>query len=334
LARSAPVNAPRSCPNSSLSSSDSVKAPQLTARNGPLPRAVDALRDQLLAGAGLALDQHRDRGRGGALHQPQQLAQRGARADDLGERIAALAAALQRADLEPQVRLRGLQARVHLRVLDRGRDEAREALEEQQVVRTVRRLAGGLRDRQEPDRPAAGDERCGQNGADREAQLARERGVVARIARRVDDQLGAPALEDRAAEPGVERQGDVAQLLRVDAVRVGAREVHPAGVVVDQQHAAVGLRTEDRMAAADDGREELLELGVRGERVRQLVEQLEARSVEAVQVHAAKLYDVGRVRQGRSHRSCSWRGWPVASSKSRPSSGRIASAIGRSTRST
>ena len=58
----APVNAPRRWPKSSLSSSVSGSAAQLTATNGPSARAlgaVDAARDQLLAGAGLALDQHR-----------------------------------------------------------------------------------------------------------------------------------------------------------------------------------------------------------------------------------------------------------------------------------
>ena len=37
----APVNAPFSCPNSSLSSSVSVSAPQLTLMNGPAARFFD-----------------------------------------------------------------------------------------------------------------------------------------------------------------------------------------------------------------------------------------------------------------------------------------------------
>ena len=36
----APVNAPRTCPNSSLSSRFSASAPQLTRMNGPLPRGL------------------------------------------------------------------------------------------------------------------------------------------------------------------------------------------------------------------------------------------------------------------------------------------------------
>ena len=58
----APVKAPRSWPNSSLSSSVSGSAPQLTATNGlrgARAAVVDRARDELLARAGLALDQHR-----------------------------------------------------------------------------------------------------------------------------------------------------------------------------------------------------------------------------------------------------------------------------------
>ena len=57
----APVNAPFSWPNSSLSISVSVSAAQLTATHGPFARrrrAVDRARDHLLAGAGLAAEQH------------------------------------------------------------------------------------------------------------------------------------------------------------------------------------------------------------------------------------------------------------------------------------
>ena len=62
----APVKAPFSWPNSSLSSSVSGSAAQLTAMNGFAPagrEVVERLGDQLLAGAALALDQHRARDR-------------------------------------------------------------------------------------------------------------------------------------------------------------------------------------------------------------------------------------------------------------------------------
>ena len=58
----APVKAPRSWPNSSLSSSVSASAAQLMATNGRFARGlfeVDGACDQFLAGAGLAGDQHR-----------------------------------------------------------------------------------------------------------------------------------------------------------------------------------------------------------------------------------------------------------------------------------
>jgi hypothetical protein len=57
---------PFSCPNSVDSTRFSGMAPQFTATNGlaPFARAMDGARDQLLADAGFALDQHRDQ-RGG-----------------------------------------------------------------------------------------------------------------------------------------------------------------------------------------------------------------------------------------------------------------------------
>ena len=57
----APVNAPRSCPNSSDSISSGGMAAQFTLTNGlsaQRARAVDGARDQLLAGARFAGDQH------------------------------------------------------------------------------------------------------------------------------------------------------------------------------------------------------------------------------------------------------------------------------------
>ena len=59
----APVNAPFSWPKSSLSSSSAGSAAQLTLTNGRSLRGralVDGARDQLLADAALAADQHGD----------------------------------------------------------------------------------------------------------------------------------------------------------------------------------------------------------------------------------------------------------------------------------
>ena len=60
LFSTAPVNAPLTCPNSSLSSRFSCSAPQLTRMNGPsdaLAELVDGPGDDFLAGAGLADEQ-------------------------------------------------------------------------------------------------------------------------------------------------------------------------------------------------------------------------------------------------------------------------------------
>ena len=77
----APVNAPFSCPNSSDSSSDlgqrgAVDRDEWLAP--PRREIVNCLGDQLLAGAGLALDQYGARDRRHLLHPDQQLLDRGA----------------------------------------------------------------------------------------------------------------------------------------------------------------------------------------------------------------------------------------------------------------
>ena len=62
----APVNAPLTCPKSSLSISSSGIAAQLTSTNGPPRRAaesVDRARNELFAGAVLAVDEHASVGR-------------------------------------------------------------------------------------------------------------------------------------------------------------------------------------------------------------------------------------------------------------------------------
>ena len=88
----APVNAPFSWPNSSLSTSSRGSAAQLTLTSGRSRRAlcvVDRARHQLLAGAGLARDQHRAnrsapparsaraRGRARPKHRPSRRRRRG-----------------------------------------------------------------------------------------------------------------------------------------------------------------------------------------------------------------------------------------------------------------
>ena len=85
--RSAPVKAPRSWPKSSLSIRPSGSAPQLTRIEGPcgpIGMAVQGGGDQFLAGAAFADDQHGGIGRGGQADRLEDLAHRGALADQLG----------------------------------------------------------------------------------------------------------------------------------------------------------------------------------------------------------------------------------------------------------
>ena len=82
---SAPVNAPRTCPNSSDSASASGIAAMLTTTNGAGPamaRAVDHPRDDLLAGAGLAADEHARLGARDLIHALEDLLHRRVLADD------------------------------------------------------------------------------------------------------------------------------------------------------------------------------------------------------------------------------------------------------------
>ena len=109
----APVNAPRSCPKSSLSSSVSGIAAQLMATNAPAaPRGerVDRVREELLARSALALEQDRRVGRRDALRLGAHCADRGRLADDRRNRL--------RVGLGEEERLARARA-----ALDRPRDE-------------------------------------------------------------------------------------------------------------------------------------------------------------------------------------------------------------------
>ena len=84
-ARSAPVKAPFSCPKSSLSTSSRLIAAQFIATNGlraARAAVVERLRDQLLAGAALAADEHREVGVGDPVDGLEHPAHRRAGADD------------------------------------------------------------------------------------------------------------------------------------------------------------------------------------------------------------------------------------------------------------
>ena len=111
LRRSAPVNAPFSWPNSSLSSSDSGSAAQLMPRWAPRCAAralVDRFGHELLADAGLAEDQHGHRGVGDAIDERVHAPHRGIDHDGpFGDRLrrrgrTAVAAAQRCAELADQ----------------------------------------------------------------------------------------------------------------------------------------------------------------------------------------------------------------------------------------
>ena len=139
--RSAPVNAPRSCPKSSDSSSVSGSAAQFTFTSGPSRarrRAVDQARDQLLAGARLAGDEHRRARRRHAQREVDGRAQRRAVADDLvdGAPGGLLLAQLAHLGEQPAV-------------LERARDAQLDLLEVDRLLHEVEgpdahRLDGGL----------------------------------------------------------------------------------------------------------------------------------------------------------------------------------------------
>ena len=120
----APVNEPLSWPNRMLSTRFSGMAPQLTVMKGSvlaLALALDGARDQLLADAAFALDQHRDVGGGRAVPERNDALHGLAADDEVGEGQRAFGLlldagdlALQRLDLERAVDR-------HLQALGRSR---------------------------------------------------------------------------------------------------------------------------------------------------------------------------------------------------------------------
>jgi len=107
----APVKAPLRWPNSSLSRRCSERAAQLIARKGRSARSLRrcSARDQLLAGAGFAFEQHRDRRACDGRDQFQNLGHFRARARDLVERFAPGQVDAQGADLGTKVLFSRLQ---------------------------------------------------------------------------------------------------------------------------------------------------------------------------------------------------------------------------------
>ena len=115
----APVNAPRSKPNSSDSSSSVGSAAQFTLTNGLSRRSDEAAerpRDQLLAGAALAADQDGDVGVGDALDQVPDLGHPLAVAEEHRVFRLRLQLVAQRRDLAAQLTLPQRVGQRHLEV--------------------------------------------------------------------------------------------------------------------------------------------------------------------------------------------------------------------------
>ena len=162
----APVNAPFSWPNSSLSSRPVGIAAQFNLTNvraAPPAQVVDRARDQFLAGARLALDQHRRVGRRDDLDLLQHLPERRALADDLVEVVL-------RANLVFEVQLFGAQLLLQLRdlskrqpVLHGDRYLLRHLTQQLHIVRRegVRPFAAEV---QRPERAIAREDRHAADG--------------------------------------------------------------------------------------------------------------------------------------------------------------------------
>ena len=105
-ALTAPVKAPRTWPKSSLSTRSTGMAEQLTATKraiGAVRVLVDGARDELFAGAALAENEHRGRGRRHAEREPVDLAHPRRVADELAEVLLLLEPLLEHVDAVEQL---------------------------------------------------------------------------------------------------------------------------------------------------------------------------------------------------------------------------------------
>jgi hypothetical protein len=234
--------------------------------------AVDAARHELLAGAGLALDQHRDRRRRGALHQLEHLEHRAARADDLVEPVAVRHVAAQGADLGAQEVLARLDAREEARVLDRHRDAAGQRLEEGEIVVRERLVVPPIQHLDDADYALVGGERSAQQRAGGEAGGVIDAGEEALVGLDVVDAGRGAVAQHPAGDAAVGGEAQLEQAGEDRRIILGdEREIELVGVGVEQQHRrAHGV--EHLAALADHEWEQLVELDARGERAREVVE--------------------------------------------------------------
>ena len=229
--RSAPVKAPFSWPNSSLSSRVSGMAAQLRARYGALARRpvlVDGAGDQLLAGAALAGDQHGDVLVGDAADGLVHLAHGGASADDGAGEVGV------RRGLRNHGRPAHPPAHLH-RLVDHPPELLQvERLEQVVVGALPHRLDGRVR------RPGDGDEDDGDarvDAADRLVEL--QAGLVGQSQVEEDDVRGVGADEPEPFRAGAGH---------LDPVRGGReRQAHllrdQGRVIIDEQDVGHGDRS-------------------------------------------------------------------------------------------
>ena len=237
--------------------------------------AMDAARDQLLAGSGLALDENGDGRTRGALHEREDRHHARRASDDVGEALAPGEVTAERSHLRAQTLLRLLQAGIELRVLDGDRDATRERFEEAQV-RVVERAAVTVHDLQHPDGAPPGDERGGQDAVGGAAGRAVDAGVEPGIRVDVVHPDRTAGLERRAGDPPVRREPEAGEA-RGDILtfRDDVREVELLLELVEEQHrCALGI--EDFPHLAHDERDQLVDLDPAGERTAQVVEKPEA----------------------------------------------------------
>ena len=239
--------------------------------------AVDAARHQLLAGAGLALDQDRDRRGGGALHQPEDLGHGRRAADDLVEAVAMRHVAAQRADLDAQQLLRGLHAREQAGVLDRHGDAAGECFEEGEVVVREGQVAAAVEHLDDADDALVGSQRRAQQRAGGEAGIGVDAAEEARVRLHVVDVHRLAAAQHPAGDAAVGGEAQLEQAGEDGGIFLGdEREVELAGLRIEQQHRGAH-RIEHLAALGDDEREQLVEVDARRERTGKIVEQPKAR---------------------------------------------------------
>jgi hypothetical protein len=245
---------------------------------GARPRAMDAARHQLLAGAGLAFDEHRDRRRRRALHECEHRRHRGRAPDDVGKAHPADQIATQGADLRPQALLGRLQAGVELGVLERHRDAARQRLEEGQVG-VVERARVAVHHLQDADRSLARDQRRGQDAAGEVAGRPVDAGIEAGIGLDVVDPDRLAGLQrcPRNAAVGGEAEagesdGDVLPL----GDDVG--EIELALRLVEEEHRRP-LGVEHLAHLAHHERDQLVEFDLTGKGAPEFVEEPEPPAV-------------------------------------------------------